>query len=261
MQYFDCIIGAGPIVATAIHCGSYVRPTLEALMAVSGEERLREEDPFTDELAAVAATRLVGRRSRFEFDLNRTRDKAVYRRPEDAWGIHVWRMAPDDATVAETLQGYDLFYATARAVLAQLIAHHGAIVVLDIHTYNHRRDGPAAPPANSEENPEVNLGTGSLDRARWGHIVDGFMAALLHCPSSGRSLDVRENVRFRGGHFSCWVHENFPENACALAIEFKKTFMDEWTGLLDRRQLDGIQQALAGACQGLPDLLDQCQQR
>ena len=50
---------------------------------------------------------------------------------------------------------------------------------------------------------------------------------------AGRRLDVRENVRFRGGYFSRWVHEQYPGRGCALAIEFKKTFMDEWTGVVD----------------------------
>ena len=26
------------------------------------------------------------------------------------------------------------------------------------------------------------------------------------------------------------IHERYPEKACVIAIEFKKIFMDEWTG-------------------------------
>src|ERR687884_306413 len=47
-------------------------------------------------------------------------------------------------------------------------------VVLDLHSYNHRRSGPEAPPADPAGNPEINVGTGSLDRERWGPLVDRF---------------------------------------------------------------------------------------
>ena len=71
--------GDGPIVATAIHDGHAVRPEVAELLALDSATRLREEDPFTGRLAAVAPTYLVALRSRFEIDLNRPRDQAVYR--------------------------------------------------------------------------------------------------------------------------------------------------------------------------------------
>jgi hypothetical protein len=65
-------------------------------------------------------------------------------------------------------------------------------------------------------------------------------------------LDVRENVRFRGGELSRWVNQRYGDRGGALAIEFKKTFMDEWTGVLDRRHLEGLQHALATVVAALP---------
>jgi hypothetical protein len=44
---------------------------------------------------------------------------------------------------------------------------------------------------------------------------------------------VRENVRFKGGYLPRWVHANYPRVGCALALEFKKFYMDEWTGRAD----------------------------
>ena len=41
---------------------------------------------------------------------------------------------------------------------------------------------------------------------------------------------MRENVKFQGRAVSWWVHERYPGVGCCLALEFKKTFMDEWTG-------------------------------
>jgi hypothetical protein len=48
---------------------------------------------------------------------------------------------------------------------------------------------------------------------------------------------VRENIKFKGGYFSQWIHENYPENSCVIAIEVKKFFMDEWTGIPDNNQI------------------------
>jgi hypothetical protein len=42
---------------------------------------------------------------------------------------------------------------------------------------------------------------------------------------------VRENIAVQGrGEQTRFVHERFPQTGCAIAIEFKKFFMDEWTG-------------------------------
>ena len=90
----------------------------------------------------------------------------------------------------------------------------------------------------------MNLGTGSLDRARWGSVADTFLGVMRRVDVGGRTLDVRENVKFRGGYFSQWVHRTFPESACCLAIEFKKFFMDEWTAAPDRSIVDAIGSAL-----------------
>lgn len=222
--------GTGPLVGVALHHGHEVRPEVEVLLALTPEERRREEDPYTGEWTRAAPTRVVLRRSRFEVDMNRDRRQAVYRTPEEAWGLEVWASPPPGGLVERSRREHDRFYERMRQLLADRIRRNGHVVVYDIHSYNHRRLGPGAPPADPEENPDVNLGTGSLDRGRWGGVADAFMSSLRGRPLDGRSLDVRENVRFRGGHFVDWVHETFPGEACGLAIEVKKFFMDEWTG-------------------------------
>jgi hypothetical protein len=71
----------------------------------------------------------------------------------------------------------------------------------------------------------------------------------------GRRLDVRENVRFFGGNLPTWIHQQFQNTVCALAIEVKKFFMNEWTGELDTGQLRAIGEALARAAAGVADEL------
>lgn len=129
------------------------------------------------------------------------------------------------------------------------------MVVFDIHSYNYRRQGPAAPPADQPQNPEINIGTGTMNRERWGPIVDRMITELRDFDYFGRQLDVRENVKFQGGHFPCWIHETFPDSVCAIAIEFKKFFMDEWTGQPDHDHISAIGKALQQAAAGVNEEL------
>lgn len=253
---FDIATGPGPLVAAAVHDGHAIHPETLAHVALPEADRLREEDPFTGRLTAVAPTRIVGRRSRFEIDLNRPPEGAVYRTPDDAWGLDVWGGREALESVVERSMGvYESFYRAVEKLLALKIREHGSIVVYDLHSYNHRRGGPDGPLADAEGNPEVNIGTGTLDRARWGDLVDGFMADLRQGAADAGldDLDVRENVKFQGGYFSQWVHETFGSAACVIAVEFKKTFMNEWTGELDRDHFDKLRQALEATVPGVLD--------
>ena len=244
-------LGSGPLVATAIHDGHEVREEVLRHMALDEAGRLREEDPFTGLWSQVAPTRVVGLRSRFEVDLNRPRDKAVYRTPEDAWGLEVWKDGLPEDVARRSLQEYDAFYAEAEGLFGKLAARHGRFLVLDLHTYCHRRAGPDAPPADPSENPQVNIGTGTMaDRSRWAPLIERFMDDLGTFDFPGGRLDVRENVKFRGGAFAAWTHRTFPDSACVLSIEFKKFFMDEWTGEPDEVLVSAIASALRSTLPG-----------
>jgi N-formylglutamate deformylase len=243
--------GDGPIVATAIHDGHALRPEVAARLALDEAARLREEDPFTARIAARVPTRIVVTRSRFEVDLNRPRDQAVYVRPEDCWGLEVWREPPPADLLARSLAEYDAFYTALERVLRDRERRYGRFVVLDVHSYNHCRAG-AGCAADPKTHPEVNVGTGSLDRDRWGALVDRFCRELS---ALGGGLDVRENVKFRGGHMSRWIHQTFPKTGCALALEFKKTFMDEWTGRPDHDHVARLARAVAATLPGLTESL------
>ncbi len=249
-QFATVSVGNGPLVTLALHAGHDLRPEIAERTALSDVERLREEDPYTAEWAAFAPTRVVVHRSRFEVDCNRPRERAVYRVPSDAWDLPLWREPLPDALVKESLLGYDGFYREMRELLTGIVARHGAALVLDLHAYNHRRDGADAPPASQAENPDVNLGTGHLDRERWGGVAETFVTGLA---SAMPGVDVRENVKFRGGHFAHWCAQTFGNRVCVLAIEFKKTYIDEWSGELDSAACARI----AGALEQLaPRLLD-----
>ena len=70
-----------------------------------------------------------------------------------------------------------------------------------------------------------------------------------------RQPQHRLQIRFQGGHLADWIHHTFPHTGCALAIEFKKVFMDEWTGEVDDAELEALGDALAATIPGLLDEL------
>jgi N-formylglutamate amidohydrolase len=213
----------------ALHHGSALREEVRAQLAIGPHQRRREEDPHSGDWARISPNHAIALRSRFEVDLNRPPQSAVYREPDDAWGVRVWNSRPPPALIERSLAEHALFYRTMHTALDILLERSERVLVLDLHCYNHRRSGPNAPPDDPRRNPDLNVGTGTMDRARWAPVVDAFIDAARN----ERAIDVRENVRFRGAYFPSWVHRTFPDRACALALEVKKTFMDEWTGEID----------------------------
>jgi len=245
-------VGRGPLVATAIHAGHEVREDVLTHMALDESERLREEDPLTELWTRIAPTQIVGLRSRFEADLNRPRASAIYRSPEDAWGLRVWKDGVPDDVADRSLAEYDMFYKALGTLYREIADRYGAFVVYDLHTYNHRRAGPDGPEADPAGHPQVNVGTRTLaSRERFGGLVKRFMQDLRDFDFPGGKLDVRENVNFFGGNHPAWAHREFPDTACVLAVEFKKFFMDEWTGEADMTLVDAIGRALAATVPGV----------
>lgn len=239
--------GDGPVVATAIHSGHEVRPDVEEWLVISEADRLREEDPLTSVWTSVGDNSIRVFRSRFEVDLNRPRETAVVDNDGETWGLRVWREPPPERVIERSLEEYDCFYAELRDFFDRLTAAWHSVLVLDLHSYNHRRAGPDEPAGSFLRNPEVNIGTGTMDRARWASLIDRFTAALRRQEFRGRFLDVRENVKFKGRHFPEWLHRSYPEQVCVLSLELKKFFMDEWSGTANIAALEELRIALQNA--------------
>jgi len=256
LRFWSTRYGDSPVIGTAIHDGHNVRGDVAGLMALSDGERLREEDPFTAEMISGLCNQIIVHRSRFEIDLNRQSDKAIYLDPQQAWGLNVWRKRPSDTALRKSLNFHQDYYAMLEQTLRNIEKRHGAFVVLDVHSYNHRRAGPNGPATPQDEAPDVNIGTSSMDREKWDGIIDVVIEHFREVEINGRPLDVRENVAFQGkGEQTRFIHECFPENGCAVAIEFKKIFMDEWTGEPDQLVIDQIRDAITSLEQVLTDVL------
>lgn len=244
-----------PLIGAAVHDGHLSRDEVFAHFRLDDAERLREEDPFTGEMARLLPRHVIGLNSRFELDLNRPHEKAVYRAPEDAWGLEVWKAQLPDDVAANSMALYHAFYADMKVELEKVRQSFGTFVVYDLHSYNHRRDGQDGPPAAPDENPEVNIGSKTLNDPKFRPLIERFMADLRAFDFGGRPLDVRENVKFGGGQFSQWIHDEFPDSACSIAIEWKKFWMDEWSGEADDAQRELIRLALVSTFDGVREEL------
>ncbi len=240
-----------PIIIAAIHDGHMIRPELQELLILGEKERLREEDPYTANWLNISPNSITTDISRFEVDLNRAREKAIYKKPEDCWGLQVWKKELDENIIKNSLEIYDAFYTKLKRTLDELTKIHGHVIVYDIHSYNYKRNGPDNPPEGDIQNPEVNLGTGTMNRAKWEIIVDQFIHDIRSFDFLGRNLDIRENIKFKGGYFPTWIHQNYPDKVCCLSIEFRKFFMDEWSGIPDDNQISEIYKVLEFSLEGV----------
>lgn len=245
--------GDSPLMAVAPHDGHTVRDELLPYYNLNEHERLYEEDPFTGEWAKIAPTYLIGTRSRFEVDLNRPTDRAIYQTPDQAWGLKVWKEPLPHDVIQRTMDNYHAFYDVYLNTMQAIESKFGYIVVLDIHSYNHQRDGSDMPPAPEIDNPEINIGTSNMDSTYWRDILDVFTEDLRAYDYMGRQLDVREDIRWRGGPISWFVHDNFPKTGISINIEVKKFFMDELTGEPDWTQINTLKEAFRST---IPNLLN-----
>lgn len=238
--------GDGPIVATAIHDGHELRPEVADIIRLSEDERLREEDPFTGQAILDVPTHIIAHRSRFEFDLNRGADEAIYLTPEQSWGLDVWAEPPQPGVVERSLAIHSAYYAMLGHLLQTVADQHERFVLIDVHSYNHRRDGPEGEAAPQEKAPDINIGTFSMPREQWAFLLDPLMEAMRDFNFNGRRLDVRENIAFQGkGEQTRFVHETYPGRGCAIALEFKKFFMDEWSGVPDPQELQAMRELIS----------------
>jgi hypothetical protein len=243
--------GNSPLIFTAIHSGHTVLKKLEDYYYMDEYIRFREEDPYTDILAKLSDNYIINNYSRYAFDVNRTRDNAFYRTPMDDFGMKIWKEPPPEEFIQDSLELYDSFYYEVNQLLRRVHRKFGFFLVLDFHSYNHRRNGPAMEPADPNENPDINLGTITVNKELWGGAVKSLENDFSNFDFLGSRLDTRENVRFDEGDFSKWINKNYPNNGCSIAVEFKKIFMDEWTGKLCNEKFEALYAAVKSTIPGL----------
>lgn len=253
---WDIVAQSGPVLIVAIHAGHTIRPSLQPWLELGEVERLREEDPLTDYFLSAGDTIVRANRSRFEFDLNRPPEKAVTTDPDDTWGLRIWNPDLPEAEKERSLALHRQFYDRIVERVEAMIAEHGRILVLDVHSYNHRREGREAEADHPEESPDIDLGATTLNKDIYGGLLDGFGEALRSHPVRGRTPEVGINVRWEdGGHFPEWLHAEYGDAACVMTLEYKKIFMDEWGHTADILALQDLREGLLAAVEGAREWL------
>lgn len=233
---------ATPVIAFALHDGHFIDGSLRGHLLLDEQGRAREEDPYTGYMIAdLPVSKVVVHISRFQLDLNRTKDKAVYLQPEDAWGLNVWSNLPLHL-IKKLHKDYDLFYNAVAAVIEAAIKKYGFVFILDVHSYNYRRETPFTE-ADATAHPEINMGT-AYNRKKWQGLCSRFTNFFSEADVLGYKIDARQNIIFKGGAFARWIIENYGEYSAVFSVEFKKTFMDEWTGIAHIPHINRLKQLL-----------------
>lgn len=211
----------GFFICTAIHDGHQLRPDLVEKCQLNDAERLYEEDPFTGDMITSLPITLIGKDSRYEYDLNRAPETCVYK---EAWGKQVWTL-PLSVEEEQACQfKHAQFYEVLGALINKLEQLHGSCLVYDIHSYNHLR----MPQDNLP--PTFNIGTEQVNKVRWGRVIKHWSKSLgmVSLPSTDTRTAINE-VFFGRGYLATFIKKNF-KNTLVLPTEIKKVFMNELNG-------------------------------
>ena len=157
-----------PALCTAIHAGHVVREQLQSKMLVDENERRYEEDPYTGDMLASFPIVLGGLDSRYQYDLNRVPDDAIY---GEAWGKKVWRSPLTRKEEQASLARHDSYYRVLHVLLTVLEKQFTRCVIYDLHSYNHKRLTAAT--------PLFNIGTYFIDVEMYQPVITHLKRQLL----------------------------------------------------------------------------------
>ena len=208
-----------PYVCGAIHNGHQFRDELLNYCLHSEYDRWYEEDPETKAMIKSHPIVLAGLDSRFEYDLNRAPETAVY---QDAWGKQLWKKELPLKLKQKSIQKHKAFYKVVDTLIAKIEDKFGCCIVYDMHSYNWKRW--------SREVPTWNLGTANIDNNRFRIEIESWRAFLekMQLPK-GIVSSSKINDTFQGnGYFLKHISRKF-NNTLVLATEIAKVYCDELT--------------------------------
>lgn len=211
-----------PYICGAVHDGHQFLKSLWDKCIHTEYERWYEEDPCTKEMVQTHPIVIAGCDSRFEYDLNRSPETAIY---EDAWGKQLWRNPLSEDEIKYSLSKHSNFYKVVNALVHKIEEKYGKAIVFDLHSYNWKRW--------EREVPVWNLGTVNIDNNRFGELAASWSKKLgsIKLPNNIESTS-KINDTFQGnGYFLKYITENF-DNTLVLATEISKVYCDELTGII-----------------------------
>ncbi|MFD2541407.1 N-formylglutamate amidohydrolase [Lacinutrix gracilariae] len=209
-------------VCGAVHDGHQFRKELWDNCLHSEYERWYEEDPETKNMVQSHPIVIAGMDSRFEYDLNRDPETAIY---TDAWGKQLWKQQLPENMVAKSLEKHTNFYQVVHALIKKLEEKFGVCVVYDMHSYNWKRW--------TREVPTWNLGTSNVDNNRFGEAIETWRNSLsqMQLPNHIKSTSKINNTFQGNGYFLKYITNNF-KNTLVLATEIAKVYCDEYKQIL-----------------------------
>ena len=223
-----------PYVCGAVHDGHQFRKELWDNCLHSEYDRWYEEDPQTKNMVISHPILIAGCDSRFEYDLNRDPENAVF---DTAWGKQLWEKPLSESAKQKSLQKHTAFYKVVDALMSKLESKFGVCVVYDMHSYNWKRW--------DREVPTWNLGTSNIDNDRFGDIIESWGEMLL-------SIELPHNIiqtalindTFQGnGYFLKFITKNF-KNTLVLATEIAKVYCDEYKQINYPEVVSAVEQQL-----------------
>ncbi len=217
-----------PVLALSLHSCNQIREDIRE-KAADAALRLWEEDPGTDRFANAFPVAMVVRASRFETDLNRPPELAVYQRPEHCWNIEPYNPPLSHEQLQASLARYREGIAFIDQQVDRAVERFGYCVLLDFHSYNYQRKVQVSRWWEDPRRPVFNLGTGKTDPS-FRPVLDALLRAFSGIQWEGRAVTVGENQAFDGGYIHFREEARHPGKVLVPSIEVKKVFMEERTG-------------------------------
>lgn len=223
-----------PYVCAAVHNGHQFRKELWAKCLHTAYDRWYEEDPETENMVKHHPIVISGLDSRFEYDLNRDPDNAIY---DDAWGKKLWKEPLSEDEKLRSLKKHQNFYKVVHALIKMLEQKFGCSIVYDMHSYNWKRW--------DREVPTWNLGTSNIDSKRYKNSIEDWRKDLSEIKlPNGIPTTAKVNDTFQGnGYFLKFITNNF-NNTLVLATEVAKIYCDEEDQVLYPEVVTAIRKGL-----------------
>ena len=221
-------------LCAAIHDGHQFRKELWDNCMHTAYERWYEEDPCTLQMVQTMPMVIAGCDSRFEYDLNRAPDEAIY---EDAWGKQLWKSPLNKVQKDKSLQKHHSFYRVIHALISKMESKFGAAIVYDMHSYNWKRwDRPV---------PVVNLGTANIDQERFSAFAKAWCNTLaaLKLPHNIETTAAINDAFQGNGYLLKYITQHF-EETLVLATEFSKIYCDEYDYIIFPEVVHAIENQL-----------------
>ncbi|MCF2873909.1 MULTISPECIES: N-formylglutamate amidohydrolase [unclassified Tenacibaculum] len=211
-----------PYVCGAVHDGHQFRKELWENCIHTEYERWYEEDPATKAMVQSHPIVIAGLDSRFEYDLNRAPETAIY---NDAWGKQLWKEPLSKENRNKSLEKHTNFYKVVSSLISKIEENFGCCIVYDMHSYNWQRW--------DREVPTWNLGTKNVNNERYDDFIESWREILEKTPMpNGIQSTSKINDTFQGnGYFLKYITSNFT-NTLVLATEVAKVYCDELTQVM-----------------------------